>query len=318
MNSQRKAGWSVLARFVIVLCLAIATPPPCSADGWAVVVGVNSCPDFELPDGVLPRPLLGAERDAHAAAETIRRSLGVAEDNVTILIGSKATHEAVSRALEKVALQAKAADYVVFSFSGHGTQIADVTPYDEEDDRLDEALCLYDGRTDGENLLLDDQLGRWLDRLNAGSVTVLLDCCHSGTGAKGGDDVVARYLPTTASLARKPAGEDWRDLRSAEKDAHRGRRTAFFACRPSQMSFERRLPGIEAPGRAGQFSHYLWSGMASGKADLDENGRITNQELHDYVSGQLDRHFNSDRGEADQQHPLLEADDPQAAAFQPR
>ena len=53
-------------------------------------------------------------------------------------------------------------------------QIRDVLPLDEED-RLDEALCCFDVTADGKNLLLDDELGLWLDDLKAGAITVIFN-----------------------------------------------------------------------------------------------------------------------------------------------
>jgi uncharacterized caspase-like protein len=108
--------------------------------------------------------------------------------NVVVLKGPDATREKIRLAFASLAKRARPEDQFVFHYSGHGTQIADVRPFDEPDGR-DEALCPWDANADGENLIRDDELGVWLDDLPARRITVILDCCHAGTGTRdAGDD----------------------------------------------------------------------------------------------------------------------------------
>jgi metacaspase-1 len=64
-------------------------------------------------------------------------------------------------------------------YSGHGTQIPDDDG--DEADGMDEALCPVDYQTEG--MIRDDDIYRELvATLPAGCrLTVLMDCCHSGT-----------------------------------------------------------------------------------------------------------------------------------------
>jgi hypothetical protein len=75
---------------------------------------------------------------------------------------------------------------VVFHFSGHGSQMTDREG--DEADGMDETILTHDtGRHDRENRdITDDELYDWLLRLSAKTpyVTVVLDCCHSGTGIR--------------------------------------------------------------------------------------------------------------------------------------
>jgi metacaspase-1 len=287
-------------------------------DGYAIVVGVNDCPAFRLPDGTRPRPLRGAVSDAEAVASLLTGRLGFAAENVLVLKETQATRAAIRGAFDRMKRRVGHRDHFVFHFAGHGTQLDDRPPYDEPD-RLDEALCPSDANGRGENLILDDDLGLWLEEISARQVTVILDCCHAGTGVKdavGGDDLADRFLPIPRNgppLSRPE--QPWRELRGQTKGA--GHRTAsFFACRPEQRAYERRILERLPPVRAGQFSYYLLEGLRDRTADRNEDGRVSEQELLDYTRRRIDETFNSSRsGEADRQQPVLESDDPDAPAL---
>src|SRR5262245_22080825 len=168
---------------------------PVFAENYAIIIGVNDCPRFRLPDGSKPRPLRGAEADADALASVLLRDYGFGRDKVFLLKGSEATYARIKAAFQEVAARAGPDDVFVFHFSGHGTQIPDRPPYDEPDG-LDECLCPYDATHREENLIVDDELGVWLEKVRARWITVILDCCHADTGTKDSDeDLGARYLP---------------------------------------------------------------------------------------------------------------------------
>ena len=68
----------------------------------------------------------------------------------------------------------------VVTFSGHGTWLPDMDG--DEPDGRDEALVPVDAGTDGERLILDDELHEIFLRLPAESHLVFVsDCCHSGS-----------------------------------------------------------------------------------------------------------------------------------------
>jgi metacaspase-1 len=279
------------------------------ADGLALIVGVNECPEFRLPDGSRPRPLQGAENDADALAELLIARFGFAANNVLVLKGPGATREKIRAAFVKIAGRARPEDQFLFYFSGHGTQIADVQPFDEPDGR-DEALCPWDATAEGANLVRDDELGSWLDDLRARHITVILDCCHAGTGTKdaGGDpEIVSRFLPMGQVLRRpSTAKQPWRELRNDTKEFGR-QMTSFFACQPAQEAYERRFLDRPPPHRAGQFTHFFLEGLRENKADRDRDGLVSNGELLGYISHRLDESFNRGRpASAGHQEPAIE------------
>jgi hypothetical protein len=92
----------------------------------------------------------------------------------TSLLTKKATRANALGAIRSAAKALRSGDLLFLTYSGHGGQIPDVTG--EEDDKLDETWCLYDGE------LIDDELYLELSRFAAGvRVLVLSDSCHSGT-----------------------------------------------------------------------------------------------------------------------------------------
>lgn len=295
---------------------AIAFAGRALAESYALVVGVNDCPEFHLPDGSRPRPLRGAETDADVVAGLLQEDFHFSAERVHQLKGAQATRAAIVEALTDFEKRLKPADQFVFHFSGHGTQQVDSRPF-EEPDGVDEALCPFDAEADGNNLLRDDDLALLLDDIPARFVTVILDCCHSGSGIKDpDDDLVARYLPLAAPR-RNPRSNDqlWRDLRGTSKSLDR-RLTVFYACGADQQAYERRLPGMKAPARVGQFSHFLIEGLRTGDADANRDGSISAREAFGYAARQLDESFNCYRGESkERQQPLLEADFPNAPLF---
>lgn len=296
----------------LVACLAalLAWHDARAAERFAIVVGVNHSPQVRLAGGVTPRPLRGAESDADAVAALLIGEAGFPREDVRLLKGAEATHAAVAAAFVELGRRMTGDDVFVFHFSGHGTQWPDQPPNDEPDS-LDEALCLADSASDGTNLLVDDELGLWLDDLPAGDVTVLLDCCHAGTGTKDPDDeVVSRGLQLTLPRVAPQPGETppWRELRQTGKSLTARSLTALFACRPEQQAYERRMPSQTAPARSGQFTHYLLAGLRNAAADANRDGRITRREAIDYATAQLDKEFNPARSTpADRQEPQLES-----------
>lgn len=114
--------------------------------------------------------LVACEFDAKDMA-AIARASGM---KPTLLLTKKATRAKVLAAIRSASKTLQSGDLLFVTYSGHGGQIPDVTG--EEDDKLDETWCLYDGE------LIDDEVFLELSRFAAGvRVLVFSDSCHSGT-----------------------------------------------------------------------------------------------------------------------------------------
>lgn len=90
------------------------------------------------------------------------------------------TRKNISAALQWLVKGAAAGDHLLFHYSGHGSQRRDSSG--DEADGKDETIVPCDFNRSG--MIADDELRRMLvDGLPKGCrLTVIMDCCHSGTG----------------------------------------------------------------------------------------------------------------------------------------
>ncbi|WP_310727852.1 caspase family protein [Streptomyces sp. N2A] len=134
--------------------------------------------------------LVACENDAHDMA-ALARGAGFAP---TVLLTADGTVERVTAELRKAAKTLKSGDILLLTYSGHGGQVPNTTGGDDEADRFDETLVLYDRE------FLDDELHREFGRFARGvRLLVVLDCCHSGTAVEmpdqGDGEYAARLMP---------------------------------------------------------------------------------------------------------------------------
>jgi metacaspase-1 len=113
------------------------------------------------------------------------------------------TRRNIIQKMKEFVTKTRAGDLLFFHFSGHGTQTWDRNG--DEKDRKDEAICPVVGA-----LITDDEIRSILINRLPGRVQLmmLLDCCHSGTGADlrysyedtssyiPGGELPSKYIPT--------------------------------------------------------------------------------------------------------------------------
>lgn len=150
--------------------------------------------------------LRGCAADAAAMQAYFTRQLGVPLEQVRVLVNEAATRAAVLQAWqEHLIAQAAPGVQLFFHYSGHGSQAPSIDP--NEPDRLDETLVVHDSRQPGSYDILDKELGYLIRAAEAkgAQVSVLLDCCHSGSGTRAGDMPRARlFKPMESSQPRPP------------------------------------------------------------------------------------------------------------------
>ncbi len=222
----------------------------------ALLVGINRYPD--------PRnELKGCVNDVRQMAETLKSRYGFPGDgNMRILTDARATTKAILDGLAWLTAGASPGDSLVFHYSGHGSQVPDRNG-DETTDRLDEILCPYD--LDWDHPLTDDDLAAACAGVPQGALlTVILDCCHSGTGLR--DFALRTPPPPPATRTRSPPREFRPPLRIPPSDAPDRRRFLRTRSRirsalppprppvrrqrhPHQRGADRRLPGRPDLGR---------------------------------------------------------------------
>lgn len=152
----------------------------------ALLVGIN---DY-APVGPGGPDLGGCLNDVKNMAGTLDM-LGIVPakpGSMKIITNAAATKAAILNGLKWLVTGAKKCDVLIFHYSGHGSQIADVSG--DEIDGKDETICPHDFATAG--MIKDDDLSAIFKTLAPGvNLDVILDSCHSGTGTRELDALAA-------------------------------------------------------------------------------------------------------------------------------
>ncbi|MGB7631572.1 MAG: caspase family protein [Candidatus Deferrimicrobium sp.] len=221
----------------------------------ALLVGINRYPD--------PRnELKGCVNDVRQVEETLKTRYGFPGDgNMRILTDARATTKAILDGLAWLAAGASPGDSLVFHSSGHGSQVPDRNG-DETTDRLDEILCPYD--LDWDHPLTDDDLADACANIPQGALlTVILDCCHSGTCLREFAPDRQRFFPHPES----PHSAKQRPRRPARRfgvSVTRTNAVLIAACRDDQTSADAWIDG----GYHGAHTYHLCAALATGARDL--------------------------------------------------
>ncbi|MEM7118971.1 MAG: caspase family protein, partial [Chloroflexota bacterium] len=185
------------------------------------------------------------------------------------LIDSQATRQAIIDGFQTHLAQARRGDHAIFYYSGHGSYAR--TPrefWHLEPDRRDETLVCHDSRTENSRDLADKELASLIHRisLNGCKVTIILDCCHSGSGTRS-NTVAVRQAPRdqrerpVSSYLFRPTKEGHvypqaLGTVSAETGWHllpKGDHVLLAACASDQTAKEVEINGL----RRGIFSYFL-------------------------------------------------------------
>jgi hypothetical protein len=144
----------------------------------AFLVGIN---DY-YPRGPGGQDLNGCVNDVKDIANTLV-ICGFEPKNILICTDNRATKENIMKGVTQLVANSKEKDSIVFYYSGHGSQVANLTDK-EELDRKDEVLCPHD-MDFNRSYISDNELAKIFSKLPQGvNLEVMLDCCHSGTGTK--------------------------------------------------------------------------------------------------------------------------------------
>jgi metacaspase-1 len=151
----------------------------------AVCIGINNYPGTA-------NDLQGCINDANDWAALL---LGFGF-SVNTMLDAQATRQNVKAALGELVSAAGAGDVVVFTYSGHGTQVFDISG--DEGDTYDEAIYVYDGT------VLDDELRAIITNINPqATLVVISDSCFSGTVTRIAPEAgKPRYMPPSGVSAR--------------------------------------------------------------------------------------------------------------------
>ncbi len=155
----------------------------------ALLVGIN---DYR------EAPLRGCVNDVKDLQATLRDLYQFQSENLRALLDKDATRQGIIDGLQWLAEGGGEEAVRVFHYAGHGHYVPDEKGGDEPDG-ADEALVPYDSARKG--FLIDDHLKELYGRFpKNGNLTIIMDCCHSGTNQRGEDeerDITFRFMPMT-------------------------------------------------------------------------------------------------------------------------
>lgn len=174
---------------VLVLWRIDAQPP---GRRRALLIGINDYsastlgtrPRVPLPSGRDWPNLSGALNDIRAMQEMLVLLYGFENGDVVTLTDQAATRQGILQSIRQLVRNARKGDEVFVYYAGHGSQQRN--SLSDEPDKLDETLVPADSRL-GALDIRDKELrplfNAILDR--GARLTVMLDSCHSGSGARG-------------------------------------------------------------------------------------------------------------------------------------
>ena len=218
----------------------------------ALVIG-NS----EYDDASLAR-LITPSEDVNDLATLLKSPDIGGFDEVLTLINEAAT--TVRKAVARLFKEKSPDDLLLLYFSGHGV--------------LDDQGHLYLAVKDTERDLLSGTaipanfITGEMDRSRSKRQVLIFDCCHSGAFARGSKGVVGASVGTASVFEGTGYG-----------------RVVLTATDATQYAWE----GDQVIGQADNsvFTHFMIQGLQTGEADQDHDGRITLDELYDYVYAQV-------------------------------
>jgi hypothetical protein len=160
----------------------------------------------------------------------------------------------MAKAIEKMFKECTKEDFVLLFFSGHGVQDDSGKLFfaarntQKQDDKVYEADTVAAGFVHSQ-----------MESSRSRQIVVILNCCFSGAFSSG-------LIPQSVGTADVSAQLGGRG------------RAILTSCNAVQLSFEGKDAELSI------YSQFLVEGLKTGEADRDRDGRITVDELHEYVS----------------------------------
>ncbi len=240
----------------------------------ALLVGIN---DYK---GI--SDLRGCINDVTNMRDILKTLLGFTNSDIRVLTDSRASKANILARLRWLVTGVKPGDFLVFHYSGHGSQVRDRNG-DELSDGLDELICPWDMNWDG-TYITDDDLNATFSALPPGvRLEVFLDSCHSGTGLRAGDfgrppelgpvsETRDRYLaPPTDILCRFEGEEETLQKKRLVRGTGRApvRHVLWAGCQDNQTSADALIAG----SYNGAFTYYFCKIMR------ETGGRMTRAEI---------------------------------------
>lgn len=268
----------------------------------ALLIGIDGYLPNRRPGGVEYLPLAACVNDVRVAERFLRGQLAVPEERIEKLVapavGVEAldpatlpTYESMVAAWKRLIAHTQPGDQAFLFYSGHGGRAKTSRPKIKGPRGLDECLVPYDiGQTAKPRYLRDVEIQFLLLELAGKGVftTVVLDCCHSGGGARKGARVRGGRFVDESPLCDESLVANPEELAAVPTARERSRggfqaRTDFdqrpygytllAACRPHELAIEASLGGEPR----GALSYHLFRRLEQPEP------RLTYQRLYEHV-----------------------------------
>jgi len=249
-------------------------------NAYGVVIGIGKYQDEGIPT------LKYAREDALEIYNILTdiKYGNFPHENVKLLLDEQATLTEIKSAMGTfLARNAGEDDMVCIYYAGHGSP--EIDPTGNADDKLEKFIVPYNAKKDdlfGYGLSMDTIRKILDERIKSKRAVFFIDSCYSGEA--GGrtfskSDILARNITISEKFLDQLSGEG---------------RIIITASKPDELSLE------TDELRHGIFTYYLAEGL-KGKADLNEDGVVTVDELYSYVYEQVTKKARQLGGG---QHPL--------------
>jgi Caspase domain/Lecithin:cholesterol acyltransferase len=269
---------------------------------YALLVGIDKYPN---PNHYLQ----GCVNDITAIEEYLNERFDKQEYQLHLqtLKNEQATREGIINGFRNHLCQAGKDDVVLFYYSGHGSQESAPKEFRHiEPDGLDETLVCYDSRsTENGWDLADKELAKLIAEVGEKDphITLILDCCHSGSGSRDPMEKAKerrletdkRSRPLDSFIFKLEDLEKLSGTRDRDPEKHptgwkipTGRHVLLAACRDYETAKE------YGSKQRGYFSYFLMDTLSKA------NGKLTYRDLFARTNAIV-------RSESREQSPQLEA-----------
>ncbi|KAG6809065.1 hypothetical protein H0H92_001741 [Tricholoma furcatifolium] len=224
----------------------------CGYQCWSMVIGINKYNDVDVPD------LKGAVADADAISEFLLR-IHVPQDRIVNLRDEEATRKAILQAISDIAANdlIGTQDPILIYFSGHGSETRPPRNWatSTSNQMIQMILpCDFSSKgsqhQDGQGIF-DMNLNQIFEKISkkkSDNITVVLDCCHSGSGtrnpygqtlARRGVQLPASYtIPEHVWMSEFPESSGQRARCRPSKDTGLSTHVLLAACKQGQCAVE--------------------------------------------------------------------------------
>jgi hypothetical protein len=157
----------------------------------ALVIGIDTYAppeDAQIPssNARINWPTLdGCKNDADLMKQVIISHFSFPEKNVVEIVNLEATRNRILECLENLLKKSDSSDIAFIYYAGHGSQVKN--SMSSEKDNKDESMVPVDTWKEGVSDIRDKDLAKIFNRFvdKGVKLTVIYDCCHSGSIARG-------------------------------------------------------------------------------------------------------------------------------------